>query len=437
MTGAHRRAWMHNDSAIALMNAARLGSAVTTSQLCADASETVPSRRLVPYDRTVTVPCRAADIQRQRGFTPGARADCGARSNANPWKRGSRQPETTTALSERATVLLVNLGTPAEPTPAAVREFLREFLSDPMVIDYPRWLWRPILEKMVLKRRPEAVAGLYRSIWWSDGSPLRVETGRMVERLDALLGGSRRVATAYRYGSPSIDAAMAQAVDQSAERILLVPLFPQRSATTTGSIERRAGEVANQLGIAKQSQLLTIPPDDEGYIEALAGRFRKAIENEPAPEHLVISFHGVPKRYERREGGIYSADCQRTAESLLHRLGWDRERASITFQSRFGPEPWIEPATAQVLRDLPRSGVREIAVIAPGFVTDGLETLEELGVRGRKSFMEAGGERFVLVPAASDADPLMRSLAHRIERALTRKPGGSSLPRPDPGRAGA
>lgn len=290
------------------------------------------------------------------------------------------------------TVLLVNLGTTRAPEPEAVRAFLQEFLSDPMVVDYPRWLWRPILDR-ILRSRPEKVAEMYRSIWTGEGSPLVSGTRRIAEALRAASGAEVR--EAYRYGEPSLSREI------EAPGRLVIPLFPQRTGSTTGTIERLVGT---------RARVVFIPPDDPGYVDAQADRFQNAV-GDAAPEHLLVSFHGIPSRHDRAEGGQYRRDCETTFRSLLRRLDWPESRATLAFQSRFGPEPWIRPATATTLERLARSGVRSVAVATPGFLTEGLETLEEIAIRGKETFSSAGGERFVHVPAVADHPSFILSLA--------------------------
>jgi ferrochelatase len=292
-------------------------------------------------------------------------------------------------------VLLVNLGTTRAPEPAAVREFLAEFLSDPDVVDYPGWLWRPILSR-ILRSRPEKVAELYRTIWTEEGSPLVSGTELIAAILASLVPGG--VSAAYRYGAPSLRERAAAAAP-----VVLVPLFPQRTCSTTGSIERA---VEGLSGV----EIRRIAPDDPGYVEAMADRFRETAGAE-MPEHLLVSFHGIPVRYDRRERGLYRADCERTFRALLKSIGWPEERATLAYQSRFGPEPWLKPATASVFSRLGRSGVKSLAVATPGFLTEGLETLEEIGIRGREAFLSAGGERFLRVPAVEAHPRFVASLA--------------------------
>jgi ferrochelatase len=304
-------------------------------------------------------------------------------------------------------VVVVNLGTTRAPEPAAVRAFLEEFLSDPMVVDYPRWLWRPILNR-ILRSRPDKVAEQYRAIWTEEGSPLVSGTRRIADALRAASGLEARAA--YRYGEPSLGREI-----ETPGR-LVIPLFPQRTGSTTGTIERL---------VATKACVAFIPPDDPGYVEAQADRFRGAVGGD-SPEHLLVSFHGIPSRYDRAEGGRYRRDCETTFRALLRRLDWPESRATLAFQSRFGPEPWIRPATATTLQELARSGVRSVAVATPGFLTEGLETLEEIGIRGRETFSSAGGDRFVLVPAVCDHPAFIESLASMVAQEGSAKTGSST-----------
>lgn len=312
----------------------------------------------------------------------------------------------------RPHLLLVNLGTPDAPTPESVRRFLDEFLSDPDVIDFPKWFWQPILQGIILRTRPKKVAHAYESIWTPEGSPLRASTERIVAQLRAESNGEFTVSAAYRYGEPSIASEKARLKAEGVAKIVVVPLFPQRTSSTTGTAFRRAFEsaVALQLDVPVIDRV--IPATDPGYIQAQADRYFEAIANEPAPpDHIVISYHGIPERYDRNERRAYSSDCCHTTTALLEAIQWPVEKSTLTFQSKFGPERWLTPATDAVLEALPARGVKSVAVITPGFVTDGLETIEEIGDRGRESFLEAGGERFIRVAAVDTHPAFIRSLA--------------------------
>ncbi|MHB1311255.1 MAG: ferrochelatase [Gemmatimonadaceae bacterium] len=314
-------------------------------------------------------------------------------------------------------LLLVNLGTPQAPEAGSVREFLLEFLSDEAVVDLPSWFWQPFLKRVVLRRRPARVAELYRSIWSPEGSPLRVETERMVTGLRALADGRFTVSAAYRYGEPSIDAEQARLARETAGPVIVVPLFPQRTDATTGTAFRRAVEAAERAGTRDRLELHCIAPDDAGYVEALAARCREAFAAAAhEPEHLVVSFHGIPVRYNRREAQGYTQDCELTMRALLAAIAWPASRATLSYQSKFGFEKWLTPATATVLEELPRRGIRSVAVITPGFLTEGLETLEEIGIQGRESFTHNGGDRLVRIGAVEAHPAMLRSLAALASR---------------------
>lgn len=314
-------------------------------------------------------------------------------------------------------LLLVNLGTPTAATPAAVREFLAEFLSDRSVVDYPSWIWQPILRTFILRSRPIAVAELYASIWTPEGSPLRVATERIAAdvRAHGRARGNERftVSTAYRYGEPSIDTEIIRLAREHDGPIVVSPLFPQRTDSTTGTAFRRAREAATREGIADRIVERLLDPADPGYIAAMAAQWRTTLAQASAePEHMVISFHGIPVRYNRNERAVYTHDCEATTRAFLAAIDWPATptRTTLAYQSQFGPEKWIGPSTATVLKDLPRLGIRRVAVITPGFVTDGLETIEEIGVRGRESFLAAGGTEFHRVGAVEREDAFLDAL---------------------------
>lgn len=315
------------------------------------------------------------------------------------------------ADSARPHLLLVNLGTPAAPTPEAVRAFLTEFLGDPAVVDLPRWLWQPILKTFVLRSRPRRVAEMYESVWTDQGSPLRVATERMAYAARVLAGGDCTVSSAYRYGEPSLDTEMRRLAREHDGPVIVVPLFPHRTDATTGTAFKRAREAAGSAGIGDRYREALVAPDDDRYIAALAGRWRETLDRcGTPPEHLIVSFHGIPVRYDRRERRQYSRDCAETTAAFLAAIEWPSSRATLAYQSKFGPEPWLKPATATLVQDLGRRGVRHLAIVTPGFLTDGLETLEEIGIRARESFLAAGGETLHLVGAVEDHPAMIDSL---------------------------
>jgi len=301
-------------------------------------------------------------------------------------------------------MLIVNLGTPDAPTPEAVHKFLLEFLSDPGVIDLPRWFWQPILRRLVLRSRPRKVAELYASIWSDGGSPLEVGTRAIADGVRDLADDRFEVVWAYRYGDRSIEWAFENHVDPDTE-VAVVPLYAHHTSSTSGSVFLEAERVASVRGLADNVRRVELLPDDPGFISALAQRCRDTFAQADAePEHLLLSYHGIPTRYDRREGGRYSSDCQATTDALLAALDWDPARATHCFQSKFGPEPWLKPTTADLFEELPGKGVRNVAVVTPAFLTEGLETIEEIGIQGAESFAGAGGEGYLRVPT-TEAHP--------------------------------
>jgi ferrochelatase len=305
----------------------------------------------------------------------------------------------------------VNLGTPSEPTADSVREFLREFLSDPAVVDIPRWIWGPILKTFVLRSRPARVAEQYGSIWSEGGSPLRVATERMTRAVREQGADALSASWAFRYGEPSLESEMQRLSREHDGPIVVVPLFPQRTDATTGTAFWRARAAAASAGVSGRYREALVAPADDGYIAALAARWKETLDAcKQPPEHLVISFHGIPARYDRRERRQYTRDCEETAAALLVTIDWPTDKATLAYQSKFGPEPWLTPATATVVEELARGGTRRVAVITPGFLTHGLETLEEIGIRARESFIAAGGEELVLVGTVEDHPAMIDSL---------------------------
>jgi ferrochelatase len=306
-------------------------------------------------------------------------------------------------------VLLVNLGSPAEPTTKAVRAFLDEFLSDRRVVDLNPLLWRALRRLVILPRRSPKVAKLYQSIWMKEGSPLVVYSRRQAALLQAELGAGYRVALAMRYGEPSIAHALAQ-LSQTRD-IVVVPLFPQYSRTTTGTIE---------AAVAEELTAFTAPPRVRGiadfhvhpaYIEALATRVRESLAAGPV-DHFVFSFHGLPVRYVEA-GDPYRMQCEATSEALAVALDLPKERWSLVYQSRFGTEKWLQPYADQFVPLLADTKPR-VLLVAPGFMSDCLETLEELAKRLAESFVEHGGKELRMVPCLNDHPAAIQCLAELV-----------------------
>ena len=326
------------------------------------------------------------------------------------------RPDDHPPVSEpRIGVLLINLGTPDAPEARAVRRYLAEFLSDPRVIEIPAIAWRPILHGIVLRTRPRRSAEAYKQVWTNEGSPLAVIARRQAHALRDRLGPEVRVEYAMRYGNPGIAAAVERMTAEGCNRILAAPLYPQYCAATTATANDRAFEVL--AAMRDQPAIRTLPPyyDDQAYIVALKANLERQLAALPfAPERLLLSFHGMPERT-RRLGDPYYDHCQETARLLAAQLALP---VDVAFQSRFGRAAWLQPYTAAALADYPRQGVRRLAIAAPGFSADCLETLEELGIRGRESFLLAGGEAFALLECLNDSGEGMALLEALIRREL-------------------
>jgi ferrochelatase len=328
---------------------------------------------------------------------------------------------------ERVGLLVAQLGTPDAPTPQALRPYLKQFLSDMRVIDYPPWVWQPILRGIILLTRPRRSARLYRRIWLPQGSPLLVYTNAQAERLQEILGSQYRVIVGMTYGNPSIASAIATLEAEGIDRIIVLPMFPQFSSTTTASIydavyRAAAGRRCPVFHERKRSipTLRFVPPfyNDPGYIAAMKHHLRRIVEAMSVPpDRFVITFHGIPARYVRT-GDPYRQQCEATARILADAMGWAPGDWQICFQSRFGPEKWLEPYTDETIESLPGSGVERPLVFSPGFVTDCLETLDELGNEARESFEEGGGHaaNFTLAPCLNANDEFITALARIVER---------------------
>ncbi len=308
---------------------------------------------------------------------------------------GSALPVDHPAIAPRNIgVLLVNLGTPDAPTPDAVRRYLAEFLSDRRVVEIPPVVWQPILRGIILRTRPKKSAHAYSQVWTSEGSPLAVHTRYIAERLAERWGSAALVDWAMRYGMPSVGTKLRALREAGCDRILIVPLYPQYCAATTASVMDAVSAALAEM--RWQPAIRVMPPwhDDSAYIDALAARIRADLASLPfTPDRLVASFHGMPERT-LRLGDPYHCQCIKTARLLAEALG---REVMPTFQSRFGRAKWLEPATDVTLTELAGQGVRSVAVVTPGFAADCLETLEEIGLRGRDSFLQAGGEQFAFL----------------------------------------
>ncbi len=327
-------------------------------------------------------------------------------------------PAIDAATPERLGVLLVNLGTPDSPATADVRRYLAEFLSDTRVVETPRWLWWLILNGIILRRRPKRSAAAYASIWTEEGSPLLRVSQRQAEalqqRLDRDMAQPVKVALAMRYGNPSIAAGLDQLRRANATRLLVLPLYPQYCAATTASTFDAVTAELQRWRRIPELRFINHYPDHPAYIRALADSVRAAWEADAQPERLLMSFHGIPQDY--ADGGDpYPEECRTTASLLAAELGLPEERWAVSFQSRMGRKPWIQPYTDELLKTWGAEGVKSVHLICPGFAADCLETLEEIAVENRDLFLKAGGQSYRYIPALNDSPGHIGLMAELVQ----------------------
>jgi protoporphyrin/coproporphyrin ferrochelatase len=318
-------------------------------------------------------------------------------------------------------VLLVNLGTPDATDYWSMRRYLKEFLSDRRVIEVPRLVWWPILNLIILTVRPGRKGKDYDKIWNQERNegPLKTITRSQADKLNAALADPRIVVDwAMRYANPAIAPRLAALQEQGCDRILLVPLYPQYAAATTATVCDQAFRAL--MTLRWQPTVRVAPPyyEDAAYIEAIAASIREHLSRaDVEPEAVVASFHGMPQQYLER-GDPYHCQCQKTSRLVREKLGWPAERWHTTFQSQFGSDPWLQPYTIDTMEKLAKTGIRRIAIIAPGFSADCLETLEELDMENRAKFLEHGGEKFTYIPCLNDSSLGMRVIEDMVRREL-------------------
>ncbi|MAN78617.1 MAG: ferrochelatase [Rhizobiales bacterium] len=319
-------------------------------------------------------------------------------------------------------VLLLNLGTPDGTDYWSVRRYLKEFLSDPRVIETPKWLWWPILNLGILSFRPQKTGANYAKIWdkRTDESPLRVIARGQAEKLqDAMAADGVIVEYGMRYGNPSTESAIKKLHEQGGEKVLLFPLYPQYSATTTATANDQAFRAL--ANIRWQPAVRTVPAyfEEEIYVETLANSIREGVEKlDFEPDLVITSYHGMPKSY-LDKGDPYHCQCYKTTRLVREKLGWPKEKLMLTFQSRFGPTEWLQPYTDETLKGLPAKGVKKVAILAPAFSADCIETLEEIAIGGEEEFMHAGGERYAYIPCLNDTPGGMAMIEAVVRRELS------------------
>lgn len=315
-------------------------------------------------------------------------------------------------------ILLINLGTPEAPTTKAVRPYLKQFLSDPRVVEIPRALWWLILNGIILNTRPKQSAQKYAAIWTADGSPLAVHTRALAKYLQGYIGealgsGASRqpvvVEWAMRYGQPAITDTLQAMKAQGCDRVLVVPLYPQYAASSTGSAMDAVADAIKAMRNPPEIRFIKHFHDHPAYIDALAQRVQSHWQKHGRGQHLLMSFHGVPK-FSLAKGDPYHCECQKTARLLAEKLGLSKEQYTLAFQSRFGKAEWLKPYTSEQLHRLGKQKTAKLDVICPGFMADCLETLEEIAMEGKTEFVAAGGGEFRYIPALNAEADAVRAL---------------------------
>ena len=322
--------------------------------------------------------------------------------------------------SPKIGVLLINLGTPDALDYWSMRRYLGEFLSDKRVVELPQILWQLILQGPILTFRPKKSAAAYREIWNNelDESPLRTITREQTEKLQDRFGNAVRVEFAMRYGNPSIPSLMKKMFDDGCWKILCVPLYPQYASSTTGSVVDKIGDTLKAM--RWQPTIRVAPPfyDDPEYIRILAKSVQKQIDAlDEKPEMLVASFHGVPKEY-LLKGDPYHCQCQKTGRLLREALGWPEEQFKVAFQSRFGPKEWLKPYADELIEELGQQGVKRVAVVSPAFISDCVETLEEIAIGLNETFQEAGGDQLIALDCLNASEEGMEVIEYIARREL-------------------
>ena len=327
------------------------------------------------------------------------------------------EPAYTHGTPEKTGILLINLGTPDAPTAQAVRVYLKEFLSDPRVVEMPRAIWWLILNGIILNTRPKKSAAKYASVWLKEGSPLRVYTEKQSTLLQGYLSQRTKapfvVDYAMRYGNPSISSVLRKLKELSCQRILIVPMYPQYAASTTATVcDAVFGELQQMRNIPALRTIRDFH-DNPSYIKALANNVNDYWMENGRPEKLLMSFHGLP-HYTLDKGDPYHCECHQTGRLLAQQLGLKPEQYAISFQSRFGKAEWLKPYTSATLKELGKQKIRRLDVVCPGFVADCLETLEEIALEGKEEFQHAGGGEYHYIPCLNDRNDWMHALTELV-----------------------
>ncbi|BCE00417.1 ferrochelatase [Marinicellulosiphila megalodicopiae] len=318
-------------------------------------------------------------------------------------------------------VLITNLGTPQAPTKKALRVYLKEFLSDPRVVEVPKLIWWCILNIVILNIRPARSAKAYAGVWTDEGSPLLVHSlhqhKALTDKLKQQYGDDVVVELAMRYGQPSISTALDSMQEQGVTKLVVLPLYPQYSASTSASTFDAIAQDFMKRRWIPDFRFISHYHDNEGYIQAMANKIQKHWDSNGQPDKLLFSYHGIPKRY-LDEGDPYHCECYKTSRLIAEKLGLSKEQYMTTFQSRFGREEWLQPYTDFTLKSFPKQGIKFVQIVCPGFSADCLETIEEIGEENRDYFLEAGGEKFEYIKALNADAEHIDALANIIQTSI-------------------
>ncbi|WP_438952509.1 ferrochelatase [Porticoccus sp.] len=323
----------------------------------------------------------------------------------------------------KTSVILVNLGTPEEPTPAAIARFLTAFLSDVRVVEVPRLIWWFLLRLVIIPLRAKRVAHAYHEIWWEEGSPLRVVSGRQVAGLQNVLSerygqNAPVVAEAMTYGKPSLKETISCLEEKGIEKFLIIPMYPQYSGSTTGAIYDQVASIIQESRNIPDMTVIKSFYDHAGYIQSIAEVIKNHWAENGRNEKLLMSFHGIPQDYVDK-GDPYGEHCRATADAVAKALGLGSSEWSMSFQSRFGPKKWLQPYTDDQLMAWLKAGVKSVDIVSPAFTADCLETLEELNMAYREIFLEQGGEKYHYIPCVNDTPSFIDALAEMTANKLT------------------
>ena len=317
----------------------------------------------------------------------------------------AREPDFSHENPEKTGVLLVNLGTPEQPSAPSLRKYLKEFLSDPRVVEIPTAVWWPILNFIILTIRPKKSAEKYASIWTHEGSPLRVHSENLLANLKQNLENQNiniEISLAMRYGNPSIADSIDSLRKKNVNKLLILPLYPQYSASTSATVFDKVFEKLIKLRNPPAIRTVKSFHDDESYITGISNQILQFWEKTPKPDLLLFSFHGIPVR-SLYKGDPYHCHCLKTARLIAENIGLHDNEWKVSFQSRFGKAEWLKPYTTQIIQNLPKKGIRNLHVICPGFVSDCLETLEEIAMEAKEDFIDAGGSKFSYIPCVNES----------------------------------